>query len=507
MPGRITIFSLKTCRHCKNAKGFLKTKGWDFYDISLTDYPEKRSDMIKLTNSLTVPQIFFNKYYVGGFDKLDQMDEKELDGLYHNEIIDGIAPEEKEYQRPDYPPKEIEPIAEYKEAPIEIGKKSVPKGELQLLLRNELPIRSIRCGIYKYERVFRARELVDVLMKQFELSEKEAVSAGKHLAGETELIVPQGDNNAAFENNDDRWRLQMHARPYILNSFKIWNDRVEEPMKLIFHLSSMLNSLKSKHSKGPENLVDYVSLGKDPGFLIFREATCELQQIDLSKMDRGTRIAFLINVYNMMVLHAFAQVGNPSSTLNRGKFFNSMRYDIGGYQLSFNEIESGILRGNRHIPYTIAARTFPADHPILDKGIVLEKPEIRVHFALNCGARSCPPVKKFRPESLEEELRVVTQAFCEGNVTVDFASKTVTISTILYWYREDFGSSDLEVATTLVDWLRGQPKRDLEELIKLGARSRFSNRDGFKLEYAPYDWSNDASNIIDWTKNRTESEL
>jgi len=507
MPGRITIFSLKTCRHCKNAKGFFKTKGWNFYDISLTDYPEKRSDMIKLTDSLTVPQIFFNKYYIGGFDKLEQMDEKELDGLYHDEIVEGKAPEEKEYQRPEYPPKEIEPIAEYKEAPVEIGKKSMSKGELQLLLRNELPIRSIRCGVYKYHRVFRASELVDVLMKQFELSEEDAIAGGKQLAGEAALIVQEGENDPVFLNNDDRWRLQMHARPYVLNSFKIWDDRVEEPMKTIFHLSSMLNSLKSKHSKGPENLVDYISLGKDTDFEIFREASCELQMIDLAKMDRDTRIAFLINLYNMMVLHCFAQVGNPVSSLNRSKFFNSMSYDIGGFELSFNEIESGILRSNRHIPYTLAGHTFPANHPILDKGIVLEKPEIRVHFALNCGARSCPPVKKFRPESLEEELRVVTQAFCESNVTVDVATRTVTVSTILYWYREDFGNNDLEVATTLVDWLRGQPKRDLEELIKLGARCRFSNRDGFKLAYAPYDWSNDASNITPWTKNHTESRL
>ena len=38
----------------------------------------------------------------------------------------------------------------------------------------------------------------------------------------------------------------------------------------------------------------------------------------------------------------------------------------------------------------------------------------RIHFALNCGAKSCPPIKVYTPEALEEGLQSAAAAFCEG---------------------------------------------------------------------------------------------
>jgi len=38
----------------------------------------------------------------------------------------------------------------------------------------------------------------------------------------------------------------------------------------------------------------------------------------------------------------------------------------------------------------------------------------RIHFALVCGAKSCPPIKVYTPTSLQEGLDTATMAFCEG---------------------------------------------------------------------------------------------
>ena len=38
----------------------------------------------------------------------------------------------------------------------------------------------------------------------------------------------------------------------------------------------------------------------------------------------------------------------------------------------------------------------------------------RIHFALNCGAKSCPPIKLFSPDTLEEGLQSAATAFCQG---------------------------------------------------------------------------------------------
>ena len=55
-------------------------------------------------------------------------------------------------------------------------------------------------------------------------------------------------------------------------------------------------------------------------------------------------------------------------------------------------MENGILRSNRKAIGSFF-RPFAKDDPRL--GIALEEPEPKVHFALVCGAKSCPPIKTY----------------------------------------------------------------------------------------------------------------
>ncbi len=54
----------------------------------------------------------------------------------------------------------------------------------------------------------------------------------------------------------------------------------------------------------------------------------------------------------------------------------------------------------------------------------------RIHFALVCGARSCPPIKLYTPDNLEEGLAAAAEAFCAGEVAVDADKAEVTVSMI-----------------------------------------------------------------------------
>ncbi|KAJ1463592.1 hypothetical protein T484DRAFT_1874119 [Baffinella frigidus] len=45
--------------------------------------------------------------------------------------------------------------------------------------------------------------------------------------------------------------------------------------------------------------------------------------------------------------------------------------------------------------------------------VALPEVDCRIHFALNCGAKSCPPIKNFTAEAVQEELRIAALAFCE----------------------------------------------------------------------------------------------
>ena len=62
---------------------------------------------------------------------------------------------------------------------------------------------------------------------------------------------------------------------------------------------------------------------------------------------------------------------------------------------SLNDIESGVLRSNRK---PIAAFRRPFSSSDSRRGIALKQCEPRVHFALVCGAKSCPPIKTYSSE-------------------------------------------------------------------------------------------------------------
>lgn len=57
--------------------------------------------------------------------------------------------------------------------------------------------------------------------------------------------------------------------------------------------------------------------------------------------------AFFINVYNMLVIHGTVVRGAPTNTAARLAFFDGISYQLGGHEYSANDIEHGVLRGNR----------------------------------------------------------------------------------------------------------------------------------------------------------------
>ncbi|MPC49440.1 hypothetical protein E2C01_043240 [Portunus trituberculatus] len=83
------------------------------------------------------------------------------------------------------------------------------------------------------------------------------------------------------------------------------------------------------------------------------------------------------------------------------------------------------------------ALTLPADH--------------RIHGALNCGARSCPPLQAYYKEQLEQQLDEGLHTFCNSSVTL-LDDNSLVINSIFQWFRVDFGSTEASV----LEWLAEQ---------------------------------------------------
>jgi hypothetical protein len=155
------------------------------------------------------------------------------------------------------------------------------------------------------------------------------------------------------------------------------------------------------------------------------------------KTDRE-KIAFWVNIYN-----AFIQISlyeNPKLYKNKAVFFSEKRIKIGGETLSFDDIEHGILRKSKiKISWGYLRKWFC---PKWERKLRVENVDWRIHFALNCGAKSCPPVAIYDVENLDNQLDFMTKAYLEEQTSYDSVSKTVSTSVLMSWFRGDFGGKN-----------------------------------------------------------------
>ena len=87
----IVMYTIQTCPYCDQAKALLDRKKAQYEVIDVTNNPEKRQDLIEKSNGLkTVPQIFIDDQYIGGFDALQKFDmQGKLDALIQHDIAIG----------------------------------------------------------------------------------------------------------------------------------------------------------------------------------------------------------------------------------------------------------------------------------------------------------------------------------------------------------------------------------------------------------------------------------
>ncbi|OYR53301.1 DUF547 domain-containing protein [Halorubrum sp. Ea1] len=154
---------------------------------------------------------------------------------------------------------------------------------------------------------------------------------------------------------------------------------------------------------------------------------------DLDALGPDERLAFWLNVYNAAAGDAL--LSDPSRFEDRRRFFSEPIVAVAGEDLSLDAIEHGILRGSQwkyglgYVPNPFAS-AFVRRHRV-------DEPDFRVHFALNCGAASCPAVYGYDAETVDEDLDAAAESYLRDETVVE--GGTAYVPRLLLWYRGDFG--------------------------------------------------------------------
>lgn len=128
-----------------------------------------------------------------------------------------------------------------------------------------------------------------------------------------DLYVREG---VLVAHGESSYALPMDIDRRVLNSYRTtWTGRVTKtPVEATAHWKKMFSVVESRHFDDKKGNVDYGAIALDDRYGEFEEATCELRSIRLNEgqlANEDARKAFLLNVYNIAVKHAFVNVGIP----------------------------------------------------------------------------------------------------------------------------------------------------------------------------------------------------
>jgi len=176
--------------------------------------------------------------------------------------------------------------------------------------------------------------------------------------------------------------------------------------------------------------------------------------------------AFWINLYNGYTQSLLKQ--DPGKFKNRGQFFSSKQINIAGKNFSLDDIEHGLLRRSK-IKWSLGhlSKLFPGK---TEKQLRVSELDYRLHFALNCGAKSCPPIAFYSPENLNPQLELATNAYLQSETEYDATTNVLKLPAIMSWFRRDFGGKK-----KMVQLLKDK------NLLPAGANP--------KIKFKPYDWT------------------
>lgn len=225
-----------------------------------------------------------------------------------------------------------------------------------------------------------------------------------------------------------------------LNGFRLVSQEIL-PTSIFDHFNQFLTK------EVVFGLVDYAGLSDSPENL--DSLVNQIANYDLKGATQDHKTAFYLNSYNILVIKQVVDRYPINSPMDVKGFFNVKTFTVAGETLTLDAIEFTKLFA-------------PTKDP-------------RIHFALGCGARSCPFLydNAFYPDKLQEQLEFRAQLIIDrpNYVYVVEKEKKVILNKVFDWYTDQFEDN----AGSLISYVN---------------KYRFYKvPNDYAIEFQEYDWS------------------
>ena len=241
-------------------------------------------------------------------------------------------------------------------------------------------------------------------------------------------------------------------------------------LNLAFPLAARDHSLFTRVLKKHvhHGLVDYKRLGKSSTFKSYIQ---QLEKTDPAKIKgKKRRLAFWINVYNAYTLKLILE-HYPLKSITDLHAGGSLWFGVATGRTIWQKWE-----------FPIYAKKYTLDQ--VEHKIIRPKfKDARIHAALVCAAKSCPPLRKeaYEGSKLDRQLTLQMRQWLGNRKLNRFApkEKKLYLSKIFDWFADDFTSFQKDIVQVLLPYFPARTQKQIRAI----------KRDDLDIDYLEYDWS------------------
>lgn len=206
--------------------------------------------------------------------------------------------------------------------------------------------------------------------------------------------------------------------------------------------------------------VNYAALKAAPEDLkAWLTSAGSVTETEFTRWSRPQRLAFLINLYNAAALQLVIDHYPVKSIKDIGGFFKGPWKQevvpLFGQRVTLDYLEHGVLRP--------------------------EYQEPRVHFAIVCAAKGCPPLRAeaFVADRLEQQLAEQGRIFLGSRAKnyFDASTGTLHLSPIFKWFSADFESGS------------GSVVKYVTPFFPAAVQEQIRRAPSVRVRHTAYDWS------------------
>ncbi|RLN19245.1 uncharacterized protein C2845_PM02G20200 [Panicum miliaceum] len=226
----------------------------------------------------------------------------------------------------------------------------------------------------------------------------------------------------------------------------------------------------------------------------------QLERVDLSMSENSIKLAFWINVYNSLIMHAYLAYGVPNSSLKRMALFHKLAlpqaaYNIGGHAVTANSIEHALLcfrsprlgRNRFESILSTAMRKKCADEKqLVQLKFGLPDCQPLALFALCTEASSDPMLRVYTAKNVMEELERAKREFLQATVVVRKSKRKVFLPRLVERYAREasLGPDDVLPWAQREGGAAADGRAQLDDAVQRGAGGR--RKAAQAVEWLPY---------------------